>query len=95
MGYCEDDSMVRVDFFRPSGKWYCTEAVKWLTFCGMHDQGGLSPVEAFVEALASHLGKTETRMDGMLAVCLHPYHQFAHPVSIIVGGPDWKSMVNK
>ena len=29
MGYIDDDSMVRVDFFKPGGKWYCTEAVKW------------------------------------------------------------------
>ena len=29
MGYSEDETMVRVDFFKPSGKWYTTEAVKW------------------------------------------------------------------
>lgn len=29
MGYIDDPSMVMVDFFKPSGKWYCTEAVKW------------------------------------------------------------------
>ena len=32
MGYSEDDSMVRVDFFKTSGRWYTTEAVKWLDY---------------------------------------------------------------
>lgn len=30
MGYSNDNTMVRVDFFKPSGKWYTTEAVKWM-----------------------------------------------------------------
>lgn len=28
MGYSDDDSMVRVDFFKPTGKWYATEAIQ-------------------------------------------------------------------
>jgi len=29
MGFTEDETVVRVDFFKESGKWYVTEAVKW------------------------------------------------------------------
>lgn len=28
--YTDDPTMVRVDFWKSSGKWYTTEAVKWV-----------------------------------------------------------------
>ena len=55
MGYSEDDSMVRVDFFKSSGKWYTAEAVKWLDYKGdIHD--------IFKRSLDGHL---EGRLSGM------------------------------
>jgi hypothetical protein len=72
MGYSDDESMVRVDFFRKSGKWYTTEAVKWT--------GGWDNVsihDAFKKSLRDHLGD---RLSDMNAVCLHPYHRYAHPL---------------
>ena len=77
MGYHEDDSMVRVDFFKPSGKWYTTEAVRWT---GSYD--GEIHV-AFERSLLKHFGG-EVRMSGMTAICLEPYHKHAHPISLIV-----------
>lgn len=78
MGYVDDDSIVRVDFFRPSGKWYCTEGVKWITY---HDWsiggGGKLIMDAFEEALHAHL---QGRLKGMWAVCLDPYHQNPFPL---------------
>lgn len=77
MGYIDDDSMVRVDFFKPGGKWYCTESVRWT--------GGYGDVEihaAFAESLRDHL---QGRLDGMVAVCLEPYHAYAHPLML----KDW------
>ena len=72
MGYSEDDSMVRVDFFKSSGKWYTAEAVKWLDYKGdIHD--------IFKRSLDGHL---EGRLSGMIAVCLHPCHEHSHPLMI-------------
>lgn len=94
MGYTQDDSMVRVDFFNPrsggGGKWYCTEAVKWLIYDSTHDQhgapqeGGKLLEDAFREALDAHFGD-RPRLNGMLAVCLEPYHQHGHPITMMVG----------
>jgi len=77
--YIHDATSVRVDFFKPSGKWYETEAVKWI---GGYD-GDIH--EAFAESLRQHLGN---RMCDMDAVCLEPYHRFAHPIQIKSG--EWK-----
>lgn len=83
MGYTADDSMVRVDFFKPCGKWYCSEAVKWT--------GGYGDVEihaAFAESLRDHL---KGRLHGMVAVCLEPYHAYAHPLML----KDWSNANEK
>lgn len=76
MGYCDDDSYVRVDFFKPSGKWYTTEAVKWTG--AYHSKNGLIH-DAFAQSLRDHLGN---RLNDMDAVCLEPYHEHSHPISI-------------
>ncbi len=80
MNYSDDASMVRVDFFKPSGKWYCTEAVHWLTYDGstlIHD--------VFRTSLETHL---KGRLRGMTAVCLQPCHQHAHPLMITLPGGE-------
>ena len=78
--YSNSADMVRVDFFKPSGKWYCTEAVKWT---GEYDKGMLS--ESFAKSLHDHLytGKVN-RLSGMLAVCLEPYHRHEIPLMMNV-----------
>lgn len=79
--YSDDPAMVRVDFWKPSGKWYDTEAVKWIgngfTVDAplIHDQ--------FKESLRQHLGDRLSEMD---ATCLHPYHKNSHPIQIKAGG---------
>ena len=86
MGYSEDDSMVRVDFFKPSGKWYCTETVRWLTYHSLSSQlEGKLTHDAFREALENHFNDNPGRLRGMTAICLEPYHEHAHPISIIIG----------
>lgn len=71
--------MVRVDFFKESGKWHSTEAVSF---------DGLDWKEHFWEtiytALNRHLGD---RLNEMTAVILHPYHQCEHPVMLKHG--EW------
>lgn len=89
MGYTTDDSYVRVDFFKPSGKWYTTEAVKWT--------GGYSDcqlINAFAKSLKDHLSERVTqpglprhtglRLSGMIAICLSPYHEHEVPLMIHV-----------
>ena len=80
MGYSENDSMVRVDFFKSSGKWYTTEAVRWT--------GGYSHIdihEAFKRSLRDHFKDYPNRLYEMDAVCLEPYHEFSHPIQLKYG----------
>ena len=94
MGYTEDHSMVRVDFFGKSGKWYCTEAVKWTgAYYGTTSHGLATsdeiqtPHDAFVTSLKNHLGD---RLHSMIAVCLEPYHEFSYP--LMVKGSEWQEV---
>lgn len=73
MGYTDDEGMVRVDFFRPGGKWYTTEAIN------MTEVYDLFPAEGLKKALAAQVG---TRLSGMWAVCLEPYCAHAFPVMV-------------
>ena len=74
MGFTTDEEMVRVDFFKPSGKWYATEEMKWT---GSYDSGYLPDVYRML--LWKTFGK---RFQGLFAVCLEPYHQHAHPLCV-------------
>jgi len=78
-GYSADDSMVRVDFFKESGKWYMTEAVKFIDYARDDIQA------AFRDSLREHFKDNPSRLKGMTAVCLEPYHKWAHPLMI----KDW------
>ena len=67
--------MVRVDFFKPEGKWYATEQIEWL-----HCKGTMQVHDAFIRSLISQVNG---RYSGMTAVCLEPYHEHAHPVMLL------------
>lgn len=91
MGYSEDPAMVRVDFFKPSGKWYTTEAVKWTgEWKGSIENGGELMHDAFAKSLRDHFKNTGggyiNRLSEMDAVCLHPYHEHEHPICLRKGG---------
>jgi len=81
MGYCVDDDVVRVDVFKPSGKWCHTIAMRWtggwsLDFY-LHD--------AFKKSLEDHLEvKLEDYSKGYTFVCLEPYHELSHPLSLTI-----------
>lgn len=81
MGYSDDESMVRVDFFKPSGKWYTTEAVKWTG----EWKGTALIHDAFAQSLRGHFKDTPNRLSDMDAICLEPYHEHAHPIQIKSG----------
>ena len=88
VGYTTDPAMVEVNFFKPSGKWYTTEAVKFLhweklKFAEGVGTYGMTVHDAFEEALKNHLWSEEDqryRLDDMWAVCLEPYHEGAFPL---------------
>jgi hypothetical protein len=79
--YDEDPGMCRVDFFRPSGKWYTTVAVKFRDENWKGD-GGVGPHEALRNALRD----TGTMLKGMTAICLEPYHELSYPISLVWEG---------
>jgi hypothetical protein len=81
MGYTEQEDMVRVDFFKQSGKWYCTEAVRWIGWGKenlIHD--------AFKKSLRAHFKDCPNRLSDMDAICLKPYHELEHPICVRNGG---------
>lgn len=73
--YSVNPAMVRVDFFKPSGKWYDTVAVEWQ---GYHHSD-------IYQALRNSLNTSGygDKYSGMTAVCLEPYHENAHPLMIV------------
>jgi hypothetical protein len=80
MNYCDNPASVRVDFWKESGKWYTTEAVIWT---GEWKGENQLIHDAFRQSLKDHFGG-RPRMLGMRATCLEPYHEYSHPISLIV-----------
>lgn len=83
MGYSDNPKMVRVDFFKQSGKWYETEAVEWTGEWKGNKQG---IHDAFKQSLRDHFKDKPGRYSDLDAVCLHPYHEHEHPIQIKKGG---------
>ncbi len=88
MNFSQDPRMVRVDFFKPSGKWVETLAVRWLDY-------GNSCTLIYDDFLESLRVALKLRPDqchpntgpgphyshsGCSAVCLSPYHKNAYPL---------------
>lgn len=80
MGYCEDDQFVRVDFFKTTGKWYDTASMKWDRY---HSVGKDGSVEDIRETFERCIKEQFKNRSDMMAVCLHPYHEHSHPISLI------------
>lgn len=79
MGYSSNPADVRVDFFKESGKWYDTEAVRWTGGYFGKDQ----PIHAaFAKSLRDHFKDRPDRFSEFDAVCLHPYHEHGHPIQL-------------
>lgn len=73
--YSENPGMVRVDYFKTSGKWYMTEA------CDMSEfwDHGISPHDAIEAALR----KSRRWLPHFTMVVLEPYHKSAYPVMFV------------
>jgi hypothetical protein len=81
MHYSQRTNHVRVDFFKLSGKWYCTEEVEWTG----EWEGTSLILREFAKTLKNHLLVREDnyyRLRGMYAVCLEPYHENAFPLMV-------------
>ena len=83
--YSESSADCRVDFFKPSGKWYATEAVRFIG--GTYER---SPRLALMMSLdAIGIGKPGGRFLGMTAVCLMPYVSRSYPVMVQIPEEGW------
>jgi hypothetical protein len=76
--YSDDPADCRVDFYKPSGKWYTTERI---SFAGLYDK---SPNDALRVALKAQIGG---RLVGMFAVCAEPYVKNPFPTMVQIAGP--------
>ena len=82
MGFSNNDSDCRVDFFKSDGfKWYTTAAVHFpaVTY-------NMSPKQALLYSLYKYLGVAENkdnfRLKDMIAVCIDPAVEHAFPVMV-------------
>lgn len=78
--YSNNPESVRVDFFRPSGKWYTTEAVLFVG--GWKSSPDNLIHDAFARSLRKHFVDDPDRLQGMIAICLEPYHEHSHPIML-------------
>ena len=82
--YSENPGMVRVDYFRPSGKWYMTEAVDMSDDWDepfIHDAVALALGRHWVK---SHGGvERRDRWQQFTVVVLEPYHRNAYPIMLV------------
>lgn len=87
MGYSVDSSMVRVDLFKPSGKWFTTVALRWDRYRTGNPQDGSNCYEDIKDTFRRCMRMQYMDIfNGMTAVCLHPYHEHEHPLMITI--PD-------
>lgn len=73
MGYSNDESIVRVDRFKPSGKWIDDLAINM----GAHYNDTI-----IQDALRDALRESGFELGYYTFVCLEPYHKHSHPIMI-------------
>lgn len=80
--------MVRVDFFKESGKWYTTEEMEMI--------GGFDKTTSIHEAFIKSLGMTfPENYHEFIAVCLEPYHENSHPLMVMNWYNKYLAIINK
>lgn len=78
MGFDVNENMVRVDLWKPSGKWKYTISLKWYPFS--------SKIESIHEIFRRCMNEQYPgKFEGLRATCLEPYCEYSHPISIIIG----------
>jgi len=79
--YSANPGMVKVDFYKPGGKWYMTEAVDMSDF---YHTGAIH--EAVAMAIRDGLKNGERLLMQFIVLVDEPYHQNSHPVMLV---PEW------
>lgn len=81
MRFTTEDRMVRIDFFKQSGKYVCHEAVRWTGLTK-----GSTLLWEYVKTLHDLLKQKDGtyRNDDLIAVCMDPYYDLGHPVMVCV-----------
>jgi len=82
MGFTMNNNMVRVDFFRKSGKWYSAVSLNWDTY---ESKEGELIYDIFRRCLKEQYPNS---FIDMWAVCLKPYHIHSHPLMITHKGKE-------
>lgn len=77
--FIDNERSCRVDFFKPTGKWYATESVMFRNE-DWKGAGGIGPHQGLRNAIAD----SDCVYGGMTAICLEPYHEWSHPISLIL-----------
>ena len=85
--YSQSPADCRVDFFKPSGKWYTTEVVKFVP--GTYERSGWLALMMSLDAMG--IGNPGGRFLGMSAVCLTPYVGFSYPVMVQIPEDGWNA----
>lgn len=81
--YSSNSSHVRVEFFKPGGKWYMTE--EWdMNGYYLSSSDHLTAPEA-VHKMLSDSERGRKLLGQFIIVVLDPYHQFAVPVCLVPG----------
>lgn len=89
MGYSENDGSVRIDRFKEHGKWYDTYAVDMSNHWNDRNEDGSYNLihDALRDAIAADPRFGPQWVGGWLRqggfiVCLEPYHQQSHPITL-------------
>jgi hypothetical protein len=81
VNYSDDVDSVRVDIWKQSGKWYETVALKWDRYSSKDENGKI--VELINDTFRRCMKEQYPgNWKGMRAICLEPYHENSHPISI-------------
>ena len=89
MAFTTKSGYVRVDIFKPSGKWYHTAAVDMSEHYrddDIHNALYLACSEEHLKGLSGQWGLTtgprSKLEEGWLLVCLEPYHEHSYPIAL-------------
>jgi hypothetical protein len=80
--YSENPGMVRVDYFKPSGKWYMTEAIDMSPAWDTPDIFDAVRHSLNYAWVANHNGRGDA-WHQFTVVILEPYHKNAYPIMIV------------
>lgn len=77
--FSESPNHVRVDIWKPSGKWYDAIMLVWPESEWGRDRRMHATFRREIDR------QQPGRFRGMIATCLEPYHELSHPIMIVIG----------